>query len=101
MKYGFEEKNHGFETKHGFARNKKDRCSLYNERFSRSMDLQKKWWVSIMLWKIIIKYGFEEKNHGFETKYRFARNKKDGCLLYNERFSQSMDLPKKGWVFVM
>ena len=40
MKYGFEEKNHSFETKYGFAKNKKDRCSLYNESFSQSMDLQ-------------------------------------------------------------
>ena len=37
----------------------------------------------------------KKKNDGFETKYGFARNNKDGCLLYNERFSQSMDLPKK------
>ena len=42
-----------------------------------------------------MKYGFEEKDHSFETKYGFARNKKDGCSLYNESFSQSMDLQKK------
>ena len=42
-----------------------------------------------------MKYGFKEKNHGFQTKYGFARNKKDGCSLYNESFSQSMDLQKK------
>ena len=40
MKYGFEEKNHSFETKYGFAKNIKNGCSLYNESFSRSMDLQ-------------------------------------------------------------
>ena len=51
-------------------------------------------WVSIILWKIYRKYGFEEKNHGLETKYRFASNKKDGCSLNNERFSRSMDLQK-------
>ena len=42
-----------------------------------------------------MKYGFEEKNHSFETKYGFAKNKKNGCSLYSESFSQSMDLQTK------
>ena len=81
----------------------------------RSMDLQRKiWWVLVMLWKIIMKYGFEEKNVNSETKYRYAKKKIMG-VHYKKRdphevwiwkkkmaLRRSMDLQrKKWWVFVM